>query len=330
MLLPSGDCAKGTLGIGGNEARRSREAEALEAKVMAMVATHLREADKMTRFLGKNVESRLDALEQRQVQLERRVSEFTNMQRQKPDTGPSSEKPGRKVAEDLQQPLQSSSRAKRTSRSERHLEAMDDGEEERQLRIATKEAELLEQRLQAAEATLGQQQQQQQQVHHPQKAERVDRNERSSAKAHIAAAESRQKAGTRETGDAALLAVQELEGHLQAEMKAIHKRCTGLQDTVDERVLLPLRDIEQRMDEQDQKVRQLISAGQECSSRVEEHEFRLGVARTKLEVHDQKISRLEAMRWQRESSGSFKQPSARDRAESWTSSSADLTTGMCH
>merc|ERR1712151_196691 len=82
-------------------------------------------------------------------------------------------------------------------------------------------------------------------------------------------------------------------------MRAIHKRCTALQDTVDERVLLPLREVEQRLEEQDQKVRQLIGVGQDCSSRVEEHEFRLGVSRTKLEVHDQKISRLEAMRWTR-------------------------------
>merc|ERR1711879_234512 len=58
---------------------------------------------------------------------------------------------------------------------------------------------------------------------------------------------------------------------------------------VDEHVIMPLRSIEQRLTENEQKVKQCISAGQDCSSKVEEHEFRLGVTRTKLEVHDQKL-----------------------------------------
>merc|ERR1712217_611329 len=56
-------------------------------------------------------------------------------------------------------------------------------------------------------------------------------------------------------------------------------------------------DIEQKLQEQGATIKQLVSVGQDCSCRVEEHEFRLGVARTKMDVHDEKISRLEARRW---------------------------------
>merc|ERR1712228_990471 len=61
--------------------------------------------------------------------------------------------------------------------------------------------------------------------------------------------------------------------------------------------LASIADIEQKLQEQSSAVKQLMSVSQDCSCRVEEHEFRLGVARTKMDVHDEKISRLEARRW---------------------------------
>lgn len=314
MVVPSGDTQLpvSALSARGAGAHTSAwQAEALEARVMAMVAAHLREAEKMTSFLGKNVESRLGAVEQRQVQLERRMTEFTGSCRQaQPDTA-------RPLGECQQH-------GQRSPRVERHQHVMEDEEEERQLRIAMQRAESLERRTQAAE------EKEQQHRHHAHKSERVDRSERTSAKADIKC-----KVGTQETGSVALLAVQDLEVLLQAEMKAMHKRCTALQDTLDEHILLPLRDVEQRLEENDQKVRQLVGVGQDCSSRVEEHEFRLGVARTKLDVHDQKISRLEAMRWQREStfmsSSGFTSHSAPKAAEPLTSNTAGLSeSNRCH
>merc|ERR1712039_762920 len=96
----------------------------------------------------------------------------------------------------------------------------------------------------------------------------------------------------------ALMAVQELELLLRDEMKAVHRNCMTLQEAFDERVTAPLQSFEQRLTEHDQKVKQCIDAGQDVSSRVEEHEFRLGVTRTKLEMHDQKLISLDhAFRW---------------------------------
>lgn len=107
--------------------------------------------------------------------------------------------------------------------------------------------------------------------------------------------ESKQK----KRNDELVLAVQALESLLNQELKATRKICNNLQDTMHTEVLVPLTDIDQRLQEQDQVVKQLISIGQDGSSRVEEHEFRLGVLRTKLDVHDQKFSRLELMRCNR-------------------------------
>jgi len=268
----------------------ARQVDALEAKIMAMVSGHLREAEKMTQFLGRNVEARLEAVEQRQVKLEQRISDLGSGSRASSGcTRPTDE-------EALAREQRSRQRAERNQQQDN----MDQDEELRQLKLAAEEAEKLERRLQQAECGAPEQL--------PHKAERDKEKERSNRKAsesrsHASDCSSsrHRSSGNGERADVALMAVQELEALLQAEMKAIHKRCSVLQDTMDERLLLPMREVEQRLGEQDQRVRRLTDAGQDCSSRVEEHEFRLGVARTKLEVHDQKISRLEAMRWQRES-----------------------------
>lgn len=98
----------------------------------------------------------------------------------------------------------------------------------------------------------------------------------------------------------AFLAVQELEGLLQLELKTVRNHCNMLQDAMDDRMLVPLRRLEQRVDEHDQKLAQCFGVVQECSSRAEEHEFRLGVARTKHEVYDQKFAILDKqLRFQR-------------------------------
>lgn len=96
--------------------------------------------------------------------------------------------------------------------------------------------------------------------------------------------------------DKIFIAIQDLEATLNSEVKAMRRRCNACQEGVDN-ALVPLREMERQVREQDQIVKQLLDHGQEWSSRIEEHEVRLGVARTKLEVHDAKISRLESMPW---------------------------------
>lgn len=110
-----------------------------------------------------------------------------------------------------------------------------------------------------------------------------------------------QHEGPTSSGDVVLLAVQELESLLRTELKAMSRRCALLQDTLDESVLLSIQDMDRRLQEQDLTVKRMASAAEECSARVEEHEFRIDVLRTKLEVNDQKMSRLERTRWSRAS-----------------------------
>lgn len=275
----SGLAASSAAGVG------VRQLEALEAKLLSMVAAHLREADKLTVLAGKNVEARLGALEHRQGELERDFSEFA--------VASTTSLEGAAKCSGFTGSNESSSRRGSGGIRERAAMPGGDDEELRQLREAERHAEELERRLEDTGKL---------------EAER-------SAPRRTAAASRRIERGGGggeacgmggaefSTQDTALIAVQELEVLLQEELKAVHRRCMGVQDSIDERVLLPLRDFEQRLQEQDHKVQQLVGAGQDCSSRLEEHEFRLGVARTKLEMHDQKISRLEAMRWQRSGSG---------------------------
>jgi len=138
------------------------------------------------------------------------------------------------------------------------------------------------------------------------------------------------------TIDDAMQAVRELEAVLCAEIQCMHTRWGQLQesidggrlsqpnhdlesklqdaihvgetplrdlerklhDVVDDRAVLPLRDLERRLQEVENMMGQAQMAGQECSSRIEEHEFRLGVQRTKLELQEEKLNRLLASRWQ--------------------------------
>jgi len=250
----------------------TRQMEALEVKLMSMVAAHLREADKLTAFVGKNVESRMDALERRFSELERRFSELAAA-------------PAATAGSAGREAGQGHGECSGGGGFERQAE-MEHDEELRQLAEAERQAEELERRLEDVEGCrLGNSE--------------AERSPRRGRRSGSGCAQSPKFSSQ----DHVLIAVQELEVLLQEEVKAVHRRCSVFQDSIDERVMMPLRDFEQRLQEQDQKVRQLVVAGQDCSSRLEEHEFRLGVSRTKLEMHDQKISRLEAMRWQRSSSG---------------------------
>jgi len=237
------------------EAVSARQLDMLEARLMTMLASHIREAEKLSAFSARSADERLDALEQGQASMEHRLSELASH-------------------------LQGGASAAEATAERRSLE------------LATLQAEALERKL-GADSRDG-------------RAAASDLDPLA-AVAPVSGGDhgrrSHQGRGDvewrRHIADSVTAAVQDLEAVMQAELKAIHRRCVSLQDLLDDRTLLPFMDFEQRLNEQDLKVKQLTSAGQDCSSRVEEHEFRLGVARTKLEVHDQKISRLEAMRWQR-------------------------------
>lgn len=245
------DSARGTSAI----ATMGRHMEALEARLTAMIAQQqvqhaaaLREADRLAELAGKNTDSRLDAVERRQLQLEHLMSGLASTEQRTRD-----------------HPASAAIEAERSS---------------------------LERRLRALEEKCG------------------DNSRGSMHGAPVPTVEQSHKergglnCTSGDNGDAALLAVQELESLLHTELRAIHKRCNTLQDSVDGNAIVPLRSLGQQFQEMEQTVQQLIGAGQECSSRVEEHKFRLEVIRTKLDVHDQKISRLETTRWTKGLGGS--------------------------
>eukprot|EP00931_Biecheleriopsis_adriatica_P064262 TRINITY_DN39065_c0_g1_i1.p1 TRINITY_DN39065_c0_g1~~TRINITY_DN39065_c0_g1_i1.p1 ORF type:complete len:296 (+),score=80.95 TRINITY_DN39065_c0_g1_i1:57-890(+) len=102
-----------------------------------------------------------------------------------------------------------------------------------------------------------------------------------------------QRAGAHE----ALLAVESLDSILQEELKAVSKRCNQLQELVEECAIAPLGEVERQLREHCSAVKQMLGATEDYSSRVEEHDVKLGVLRTKLEVFDQRFFRLESMRW---------------------------------
>lgn len=250
----------------------AQQLDALEARLMTMVASHIREADRISAMSAQSVDARLDALEQRQTRLEGQMSEV--------------------LAQAGAQPPPEQPRVPSEGGTTTAVE-----EEQQMLELAMRRAEALERRLEDAEAAPAEAA--------PEPRRRAAAAGPAPAAAAVAPEEEarrRNAEAKRRSSEVAITAMRELEEVLQAEVKSIHQRCGAMQDLLDERTLLPLRELEQRLDEQDLRVRQLTTAGQDCSSRLEEHEFRLGVSRTKLEVHDQKISRLEAMRWQRGSS----------------------------
>ncbi|CAE8687708.1 unnamed protein product, partial [Polarella glacialis] len=92
--------------------------------------------------------------------------------------------------------------------------------------------------------------------------------------------------------DEAFSAVKELDSVLHQELRVLHDRCDLVQETLDVRALSALRQLAQRMADQDSKVEQLFTDGQDCCARVEEHEVRLGVARSKTDAQEQRLALL--------------------------------------
>jgi len=90
----------------------------------------------------------------------------------------------------------------------------------------------------------------------------------------------------------ALRAIQALGELVHQELKVAHDRCNALQDAMSDNVMAPVHRAGQQVADLDAKVLQLVGETQDCSSRVEEHEVRLGVTRSKLDAHEQRITLL--------------------------------------
>jgi len=307
-------------------AMAGRELEALEARLLTMVASQqvqqaaeLREADKMAGLASRCAEQRADELERRQAALEQHLSEVAEVVqrlcREKEAQDESTAFFAAETRERLEQLWDAQAPAREVQASLEHAAGLEDRVRALEA-AASAQTEALERRLKSLEE------------HWQQSSSSAKAPAPHPATANMAAGRGPQEAafaagdcgGERlAAGDAALLAVQELDSLVRSELKAIRKKCNSLRDELDEHTVISLKDFEQRLQEQDKMVRQVLGASQDSSARLEEHEFRLGVSRTKLEVHDQKISRLEAARWQRGNSGHF---GDLDRATCGTPSSA--------
>eukprot|EP00929_Paragymnodinium_shiwhaense_P068634 TRINITY_DN34555_c0_g1_i1.p1 TRINITY_DN34555_c0_g1~~TRINITY_DN34555_c0_g1_i1.p1 ORF type:complete len:472 (+),score=146.95 TRINITY_DN34555_c0_g1_i1:71-1486(+) len=93
----------------------------------------------------------------------------------------------------------------------------------------------------------------------------------------------------------ALRIVQELEAVIHNELTVVHKRCNELQESFDKGLQLPFQQLERQVEERSKAVAQMVAASNELSARVEEHEFRLGVQRTRLEVYDEKMTSMDRL-----------------------------------
>lgn len=95
------------------------------------------------------------------------------------------------------------------------------------------------------------------------------------------------------SADEALQAVHVLEVMLAAELRGINKRCNVLQDRLEDEAVLPVHTLKLELERHRLQVEQLLASSDSNASRVEEHEFRLGVLRTRQEVHDGKLNLLD-------------------------------------
>lgn len=294
-----------------------RELESLEARLLGMLASQqvqqaaeLREADKLAGLAGRFAETRVDELERCQGRLEQRLAEISEavkrLCRQQESQDERTAFFAAETRERLEQLWDAHGSSRETQASSLGSSPSLEGRV-RVLEAGSAQTEALERRLKDLEERW-QHSSASAKAHspHPAAANTADGHGARGARAEEGAFAANDLSGERlAAGDAALLAVQELDSVMRSELKSIRKKCNTLRDELDERTIVSLKEIEQRLQEQDKLVRQVLGASQESSARLEEHEFRLGVSRTKLEVHDQKISRLEAVRWQRGSSGSF-------------------------
>lgn len=276
-----------------------------------------READRLAEFASKSLEARADAQDRRQAELERRVARLEEGLAARgavilEDTPwlP----PARPLGiEELQQLCE------RTSALERRLQEALHSLHDRGLGLQAAAQQRLvdvEQRLQHVEEL---------------QAAAAVADGRSAPHAATASVQPATSAAVFEeapvppavassdaaAADEALGAVQELALAVDRELRSlrgdVHQRVGLLQETVDDQVLLPLKRIEQRMADSEHKVKHLLESGGAYSARLEEHEVRIGVNRTKLEVHDQKLVILDrALRWSRRIDGGAGRPGEAD------------------
>eukprot|EP00927_Polykrikos_kofoidii_P052179 TRINITY_DN45966_c0_g1_i1.p1 TRINITY_DN45966_c0_g1~~TRINITY_DN45966_c0_g1_i1.p1 ORF type:complete len:283 (-),score=52.10 TRINITY_DN45966_c0_g1_i1:76-924(-) len=211
----------------------------------------LMEADKLAEFATKNCELRIDAIEQRQSRLERRIDDIVQNSQQKLTS-----------TRELEERLLALEERARSPTSISHKED----------RYATE--------LSAVTADL---------------AKRTANLENSLAGECVDSRDERMRD--------AMLAVQELEALVHSEIRYVHKTCNAMQHNIEDTIVLPLRQFEKRLEEQDQVVKGLLSGSKESLARVEEHEFRLGVLRTKLDVHGEKLSVLDRSAMRRPNEG---------------------------
>eukprot|EP00418_Pyrodinium_bahamense_P010147 CAMPEP_0179117460 /NCGR_PEP_ID=MMETSP0796-20121207/55171_1 /TAXON_ID=73915 /ORGANISM="Pyrodinium bahamense, Strain pbaha01" /LENGTH=403 /DNA_ID=CAMNT_0020815831 /DNA_START=77 /DNA_END=1289 /DNA_ORIENTATION=- len=287
-------------------ARAGRELEAMEARLLAMVATQqvqhaadLREADKLAFLASRSVEARMEAMEQRQTQVEQRLVELADAVQ------------GLRCEQEAQDERTAYFAAETRERLEQLWAKRSAGDDPAQAAAATGaigpsaaaavgpalpataptrgpkqrlegrllalesgsgRAEALERRLQALE---------ERRIGPPEAHPVAAQVSTEAAHSHCpgestaldeTAAMTPGDAGCERlaAGDAAFLAVQELESLLRTELKAIRKRCNTLQDQLDERTIVSLKEFEQRLQEEDKMVKQLLCASQESSSRLEE------------------------------------------------------------
>lgn len=279
--------------------------EAMEERLFSMIANVQRtstaamvEADKLADFATKATEARIDNVDQRQKDLEQRFGELVGaMEAMRHGHRPSQE--DERGAGCAQEPARAGRPSSAAVRNWRRVAAgLQPGAVAMSPRSSLSGPPELPASGEHAETSAG-------------------RRGRSKCKAHSA----EKDAGVDSFANEVMLMVHQMEAMLHAELKVLHKRCNAMQDSLEERALIPLRELEQRFLEQEQTVRQLSSVGQECSSRVEEHEFKLGVTRTKLDMHEQKLALFErTSRWSRRGSDA-----GEDKAEaisgSWSLSS---------
>lgn len=245
-------------GPGTLDASALRQMEAMEARLMEMIAAAQRqfsdgllEADRIAELAAKKVDARLNSVERRTQMLDQRVEELN------------------KVAE-----------------------------------AAAAQATAVEARLVQAEASRGS------------ATARTPQSPRGSGSCGRNAPEALRRE--------MLMLSAEAEALLQDGLRELHSRCDALQDALDDRATFPLRDLQRRLAEQELKVEELVSANEEHVSRLEEHSVRLGIARAKLESHDEKLALLD--RWAGRGGNSGAGSGGRTSptsGKSWTMSSAE-------
>eukprot|EP00929_Paragymnodinium_shiwhaense_P081728 TRINITY_DN4285_c0_g1_i2.p1 TRINITY_DN4285_c0_g1~~TRINITY_DN4285_c0_g1_i2.p1 ORF type:complete len:2382 (+),score=624.30 TRINITY_DN4285_c0_g1_i2:156-7301(+) len=80
-----------------------------------------------------------------------------------------------------------------------------------------------------------------------------------------------------------------LEAWLQQEVLVVRERCEAAQAQLEEHFAACLQGLERRVGDHDMKVDQLLAGAQDCSAKTEEHEVRVGMIRSKLDSHEERL-----------------------------------------